>query len=303
MSKKINLLFIVGLSMLCACKTGKLDTQTNPSFPKFDIEAHRGGRGLYPENTIIAMKNAIDLGVNTLEMDTHISKDGEVVVTHDDYLNADFILNPDGTSFTKLEGKEKLVYQINYEGLRKYDVGSKYYANFPQQKKVKAYIPRLADLIDSVQNYLQTNKKPQVFYNIETKCSPKGDGILHPNPDEFVNLLMNVINDKGITPFVIIQSFDKRTLQIIHQKYPKIKTAYLISKKDNYEDYIKDLGFKPFILSPAYKLVDAELVQKCHQNSIKIIPWTVNTLQEIKELQILNVDGVITDYPNLLTVK
>ncbi|MFC5284418.1 glycerophosphodiester phosphodiesterase family protein [Pedobacter alpinus] len=303
MSTKINFLFSLGLGLFCACKSSKLSTKNGVNFPAFDVEAHRGGRGLYPENTIIAMKNAVDLGVNTLEMDTHITKDSEVVVTHDDYLNADFILNKDGTFFSKAEGKEKLIYQINYQELKSYDVGSKFYSSFPQQQKVKAYIPRLADLIDSVQNYLQTNKKPQVFYNIETKCSPKGDGVLHPNPDEFVTRLISVIKDKGITPFVIIQSFDKRTLQIIHQKHPEIKTAFLVAQKNTYEAYISDLGFKPFILSPAYKIVDEELVQKCHQNNIKIIPWTVNTLEEIKQMKSLGVDGIITDYPNLLTTK
>ncbi len=303
MSTKIKLLFLLGSGMLCACNTTKLNSKPAIAFPSFDVEAHRGGRGLFPENTIIAMKKAIDLGVNTLEMDIHISKDGEVVVTHDDYLNANFILNPNGTSFTKTEGKEKLIYQMNYSELKRYDVGSKYYPGFPQQHKAKTYIPRLADLIDSVQTYLTANKKPQVFYNIEAKCSAKGDGVLHPNPEKFVNLLIKVIQEKGITPYVIIQSFDKRTLQIIHQKHPKIKTAFLVSEKDTYDAYLKDLGFKPFILSPAYKIVDAELVEKCHQNGIKVIPWTVNTLPEIQELQSLNVDGIITDYPNLLTSK
>ena len=174
-------------------------------FPSFDIEAHRGGRGLMPENTIPAMLNALELGVNTLEMDIHITKDGEVVVTHDDELSPNIMLQPNGDEIYKDDGKNHIVYQMNYENLKKFNIGTKYYANFPQQQKVKTYIPRLTDLIDSVQNHIAINNKKQIFYNLETKCYEKGDHILHPDPETFVDLLVAVIKEKGITPFVVIQ--------------------------------------------------------------------------------------------------
>lgn len=298
--KKISHFFVLILLCLVSCKSKKLTMEPNLSFPDFDIEAHRGGRGLMPENSIPAMLNALKIGVNTLEMDTHISKDGEVVVTHDDELSPDFMLQPNGKEMAKDDAKKLIVYQMNYAELKKFDLGSKYYANFPQQKKIKTYIPRLAELIDSVQNYLAKNNKKQVFYNIETKCSEKGDHILHPDPETFVKLLVAVIKQKGITPFVVIQSFDKRTLQILHKKHPEIRTSYLISNKKSFELNMQELGFNPFILSPEYKLVDEALVKKCHDNHIKIIPWTVNTSEAIQKLKALKVDGIITDYPNLL---
>src|SRR6476659_5154594 len=111
---------------------------------------------------------------------------------------------------------------------------------------------------------------------------------------------MDVIQEKNIAPYVVIQSFDKRTLQILHQKYPHIRTSYLISNKKSFEENIQDLGFNPYILSPEFKLINQELVQKCHNSQIKIIPWTVNSIDEINKLKTLNVDGIITDYPNLL---
>lgn len=294
---KIPYIFTLAVLSLISCKSRQMTQAVNPSFPSFSSEAHRGGRGLMPENTIIAMKNAIDIGVTTLEMDTHVTSDGEVVVTHDDHLSPGFMLSPDGKS---IPAKTYNVFKMSYAELKKFDLGTKPHSGFPQQKKIRSYIPRLADLIDSVQSYVKLKNKKQPYYNIETKCDAKGDGVTNPDPETFVKLLMNVIEKKKIAPYVVIQSFDKRTLQVLHKKYPQIKTSFLISNKKSFEANIEDLGFKPFILSPEYKLVNADLVKKCHDNGIKIVPWTPNTAEEIAKLRKLNVDGIISDYPNLL---
>lgn len=300
----INMKYVISVAALAllslsGCKTmQKTNSATKVEFPAFSTEAHRGGRGLMPENTIIAMRNAIDFGITTLEMDTHITKDGKVVVTHDDYLSPSFMLTPEGKEIPKSDAKKYPVYQMDYSLLKQFDLGSKFHADFPQQKKIKTHIPLLADLIDDVQQY--SKGKRQMFYNIETKCSAKGDGIVNPGPEDFVKLLMDVIEKKGITPYVVIQSFDKRTLQVLHKKYPQVRTSFLVSNKKTLEENLEDLGFNPFILSPAYKMVDADLVKKCHDRNIKVIPWTVNTKEEIIALKQLNVDGIISDYTNLL---
>lgn len=269
-------------------------------FPVFSKEGHRGGRGLMPENTVPAMKHAIDLGMTTLEMDTHITKDNQVVVTHDDYLSPAFMLAPDGSEIPESDAKKYAVYQMDYTQLKKFDLGTKYYGAFPKQQKVKSYIPLLAELIDSVQHYLKKTGKKQVFYNIETKCSPQGDGVLNPDPEQFVSLLMGVLKQKGILPYVVIQSFDARTLQVLHKKYPEVRTSYLVANKKTFEENITDLGFNPFILSPYYLMVNEGLVKKCHDAGIKVLPWTVNTKAEIDALKALQVDGIISDYPDLL---
>ncbi|WEK19820.1 MAG: glycerophosphodiester phosphodiesterase family protein [Candidatus Pedobacter colombiensis] len=297
--KNVICVAAAALLSLSACKTMQnSNLPANAEFPAFSAEGHRGGRGLMPENTIIAMRNAVDLGVTTLEMDTHITKDGKVVVTHDDYLSPAFMLTPEGKEIPKSDAKKYPIYQMDYSLLKQFDLGSKPYPLFPEQKKIKTYIPLLADLIDDVQQY--SKGKKQMFYNIETKSSAKGDGIVNPGPEEFVKLLMDVIIKKGITPYVVIQSFDKRTLQIIHKKYPNVRTSYLVDNKKTLAENLDDLGFNPFILSPAYKMVDANLVKQCHDKHIKVIPWTVNTKEEISGLKQLNVDGIISDYPNLL---
>jgi len=296
-----NVICVAALALLglSGCKTmQKSNPVAKVEFPAFSSEAHRGGRGLMPENSIIAMRNAIDLGITTLEMDTHITKDGKVVVTHDDYLSPSFMLTPEGKEIPKSDAKKYPVFQMDYSLLKQFDLGTKVNPDFPHQQKIKTYIPLLADLIDDVQQY--SKGKKQMFYNIETKCSEKGDGIVNPGPEEFVKLLMDVIEKKGIAPYVVIQSFDKRTLQVLHKKYPQVRTSYLVSNKKTLEQNLEDLGFNPFILSPAYKMVDADMVKKCHDRSIKVIPWTVNTKEEILALKQLNVDGIISDYTNLL---
>ncbi|MGV3509009.1 MAG: glycerophosphodiester phosphodiesterase family protein, partial [Sphingobacteriaceae bacterium] len=146
--------------------------------------------------------------------------------------------------------------------------------------------------------YLKANNKPQVFYNIETKSSPAGDNKLQPEPEVFVKLLMEVIEAKKITPWVIIQSFDFRTLQVLNKKYPHVRTSYLV-QKGTLDENLNELGFKPDIYSPNYKMVTAELVKQCHDKDIKVIPWTANTKEDIEHLKSLGVDGIISDYPNL----
>lgn len=296
---KITKTLSLGLVLILSYSS-QVDAQ-QAKFPAFSAEAHRGGRGLWPENTIVAMLNAMKIdGITTLEMDTHITKDKQVVVTHDDYLSPGFMLTPEGQEIPASDAKKYPVFQMDYQTLKTFDLGTKPLAGFPKQEKVKSYVPLLADLIDAVQGDIKKNKRKQFFYNIETKCSPAGDGITNPEPAEFVKLLMDVIEKKKITPFVVIQSFDKRTIQLIHEKYPDVKTSFLVANKKSFEENIADLGFKPFILSPEWRMVNEEMLKKAHEAGVKVIPWTANTIEDMKKLRDLGVDGIISDYPDLL---
>lgn len=267
----------------------------------FDKQGHRGCRGLMPENTIPAMLKALDLGVTTLEMDVVITKDKKVVLSHEPWFESEITTKPDGSYILPADAMKYNIYQMDYEEVKKYDVGMKPHPRFPKQEKMKVYKPLLSDLLDSVTKYMMTRRKPFPYYNIETKCSPAGDNIYHPKPEEFVELLMAVIKEKGVEDRVIIQSFDFRTLQYINKKYPSMKTAALVEATDkrNIETLVKDLGFTPSIYSPAYQLVNNSVVAACHSKNIKVIPWTVNEKAKIEELKKMGVDGVITDYPDL----
>jgi glycerophosphoryl diester phosphodiesterase len=266
---------------------------------QLDIQAHRGGRGLMPENTIPAMLNGVKLGVQTLELDTHITADGKVVVSHDGMMTSAIMQKPDGTDIPKDEQKQHVLYKMTYDSIRLYIEGVKPYPAFPQQQKIKTYKPLLADLIDSVEAYTKARHLKPVYYNIETKSNPAGDNTDNPIPTVFVKLLLEVINSKHITNRVIIQSFDPRTLQVLHQQLPKIKTAFLV-QTGNYDSSIKLLGFTPTILSPEQKIVTADMVTAAHKNNVKVIPWTINNEADMKALADLKVDGLISDYPDRL---
>lgn len=271
------------------------------NFGVFDKQGHRGCRGLMPENTIPAMRTALALGVTTLEMDVVITKDKKVVLSHEPFFNHEISIKPDGSYVTEAEERSLNIYQLSYEEVKKYDVGMKPHPRFPQQQKLNVYKPLLSDLLDSVQQYMMTRKRPFPYFNIETKASPATDNNYHPEPAEFVDLLMAVIKEKGVEDRVVIQSFDFRTLQYLHKKYPDIKTAMLIEDYDKrgLDVQLNELGFLPEIYSPAYQLVTEELVKNCHERNIKIIPWTVNDKVNIEKLKSMGVDGIISDYPNL----
>lgn len=269
--------------------------------PGFDKQGHRGCRGLMPENTIPAMLKAIDLGVTTLEMDIVFTKDKVAILSHEPFFNPDITTAPGGKYPEAKEERKSNIYQMSFQETQLYDVGLKPHPRFATQQKIKTTKPSLAALIDSVELYLSINNLPKVNYNIETKTNPATDNIFHPAPVEFVALLMQVIKSKEIEKRVIIQSFDLRTLQILHKDYPAIKTALLIADYDKrtLDEQLNNLGFNPTIYSPAYSLVNKALIDACHDKKIKVIPWTVNDTTTINGLKQLGVDGIITDYPNL----
>lgn len=265
----------------------------------FDFEAHRGGRGLMPENTIAAMKNAIDLGVTTLEMDVVISKDKKVVVSHDPFFSDVITTTPEGKSLTRKEASEHLIYQMTYDSIRKYDVGIKPYPDFLRQKKMAAYKPLLSELIDSTEAYAKS-KGHTIRYNIEVKSNEKFDGIRHPEPKAFTDLLMQVLKGKKTLDRTTIQSFDVRPLQYLHKTYPAVTLSYLVEKTSGtFQEQLNKLGFLPNIYSPLYTMLTKEIVQQCHARKMNVVPWTVNTVEEMNALIEMGVDGIISDYPDL----
>ena len=301
-----HLLLLFTAILLIACTTKKQDDIKKTEFPEFSAESHRGGRGAMPENTIPAMLYSLSIDdITTLELDIHVTADKQLVLSHDDYINPQFALKPDGTEIDKSENKAYPIFQMTYDELKEYDVGSKAHEGFPDQKKMKVSIPLLGDVIDSVQHYIKTHDRKQVFYNIETKSSEAKDNVLNAAPEEFVKLLMDVVEEKGIAPYVIIQSFDVRTLQILNEKYPHILTSYLVGparrKEFTIEEDLEVLGFNPDIYSPHFKYITKEDVEECHEKGIKVVVWTPNTKEEIDELKAMGVDGIITDYPELFS--
>ena len=288
---------LIALLMFNSCSP-----KMNAISKNFDYQGHRGSRGLMPENTIPAMIKAIDLGVTTLEMDAVVTKDKQVILSHEPFFNHEITTKPKGTYVTEAEEKSLNIYGMTYAETQTFDVGLKPHPKFKQQQKMRATKPLLSAVIDSVEAYCQSKNLRLPFYNIETKTKPSTDNLFHPSPAEFVELLMDVIRNKKIEDRVIIQSFDPRTLQYLHAKFPGIKTALLIEDFDKrvLDVQLQELGFTPTIYSPAHILVNLALIKACHDKGMQVIPWTVNDAQTMKVLKDMGVDGLITDYPNLI---
>ncbi|RZM27679.1 MAG: glycerophosphodiester phosphodiesterase [Pedobacter sp.] len=275
-------------------------SHTLASAQQLILQGHQGARGIMPENTIRGMIKALELGVTTLDMDAVISADQQVVLSHEPYFNHEISLTPDGKSIAFKDEKKYNIFKLNYAEVKKFDVGSKIHPRFPGQQKYKAYKPLLSETIDSVEAYVKKAKLPKPDYNIETSLIRKGDGEFQPEPSVYVDLIMDVVKKKKLAKRVIIQSLDIRTLQYLHEKYPEVRTSLMVDEQVNFDDNIKLLGFTPTIYSPYSVLVGKGLVDRCHESGVKVVPWTVNSVKEIKYLLTLGVDGVVTDYPNLL---
>ena len=288
--------------------------------PAFDLEAHRGGRALLPENTLPAFANALSMGVDTLELDVGVTADGEVVVSHERGLNPDLARDasgayvaPPGTPFVKLRLEE----------VRTYDVGrirpdSSYAKQFPDQRPVPGTrIPTLSELFALVRKSGNT----RVRFNIETKIDPN-----HPeeslDPPGFVSRLLGLIEAEGFSDRVMIQSFDWRTLLLVQQRAPKIPTVYLTLQRGSGQTVVLDqatnwtAGFNPAdhggslprtikaaggaIWSPYFGDVTAALVAEAHVLGLRVVVWTVNKPDDIARMIEIGVDGLISDRPDLL---
>ncbi|MGJ7030989.1 glycerophosphodiester phosphodiesterase family protein [Niabella hirudinis] len=294
---------LLGTTLLLAAAMGA-HAQKKISLPAkyrhFDMEAHRGGKGLMPENTIPAMLHAIDMGVTTLEMDMQVTKDGQIVVSHDATFNYGFTTTPEGDTLTPAAAKKRILYSMTYDSIKKYDVGKKFYDAVPRQQKMAAVKPLLKDLLVTTEAYAK-KKGVKIQYNIEIKSNPKGEGVYCPPVAEFTDLAMKTILPFNIGKRMIIQCFDERALKIMHQKYPQVQTSFLVGDKETepLEAQLKRIGYTPEYYSPNYKIVTPELVKECHRRNIKIVPWTVDDIETIKKLADMGADGLITDYPDL----
>ena len=253
------------------------------------IQAHRGGKEKYPENTILAFQYALDNNINTLELDLQLTKDKQIIIFHDMIIKNDTI--------------ENNLYNTNIKDLTLNEIHSFPSSLFDNQNNniYNKNIPLLEELINIIKH-----KKNNIKLNIEIKTN---DSLYTSNEvEEFVDILMGIIYKHNIQEQIIIQSFDIRALSFIKQKYKNIITSYLVAYKHENTKFIdmdtiiknaNDLNVD--IISPDYKMLTKEVVELFHKNNLKIIPWTINDTNIIDNLKALNIREIITDYPIMMT--
>ena len=312
------------LAALCLTATAARSQGVTPAaagtrITPFDIEAHRGGRALRPENTLQSFANALSMGVDSLELDMGVTKDGVVVISHERGLNPDLARGPDG----KYIPAGTPYVQLTLAQVKSYDVGqirpgSDYAKRFPDQLVIPGTrIPTLAEVFELVRR----SGDRHVRLNIETKIDPT-----HPqeslDPEHFVSAVLEVLRREHFTDRVIIESFDFRTLQLIQKRAPSIPTVYLTQIQQPEENLYLDkaspwsAGFDPMkyggsvpravkaaggaIWSPLSDDVTADSVHEAHTLGLPVVVWTVNDPKEMARLMDLGVDGIISDRPDIL---
>lgn len=282
-------LLVACVAVLCTCSCKR----------NIDLQAHRGGAGLMPENTVSAMKNAIDLGIKTLEFDLQLSGDGHVVVSHDNYFHPRYSTRPDGTLIMPEDPKEYL-YTMPYDSILKYDVGLRFVDRWPDQVKVAEVKPLATNLIDFTENYA-AEKGFKPGYNIEIKSWPgEGEGTLWPDYVEFCDKCVDLLLSKNLGNRLIVQTFDTRALEYIHENWPNVILSYLTEDETDIETILSQITFKPEWWSPNHEVVTPENVAYCHKRGIKVVPWTVDDPDEIRRMVSCDVDAIISNYPDRL---
>jgi glycerophosphoryl diester phosphodiesterase len=287
----------------------------------FDVQGHRGARGLMPENTLAAFRTALALGVDTIETDLAVTRDGVVVISHNPRLNPEITRGADG-QFLTVEGRP--IHDLTLQDLARYDVGrlnpdTKYAAQFPQQKPQDGErIPTLQALLDLVKS-----SGTPVGLNIETKIDPGRPGDT-PAPEEFARRVVEAVRASGLAPRVTIQSFDWRTLVEVKRIAPELRTACLTQETQNSNNVAPREGrASPWtagldlrtldnsvprlakaagcdIWSPFFRNATPERIQEAHALGLTVLPWTVNEAADMERLIDTGVDGLISDYPDRL---
>lgn len=287
-----------------------------------DLQGHRGARGLAPENTLRAFATALGIGVTTLELDSGVTRDGVVVISHDRALNPDITRGPDGAW---LAAPGPAIHSLTLAELKRYDVGAirpgtRYAERYPRQARADGErIPALAELFALTERA----GNAEVRFNIETKLSPLAPVETLP-PDAFTDALVAAIDDAGMSARTTIQSFDWRTLQRVQATAPAIEAVYLSAQQEWFDNIRRgEPGASPWtagidadahggsvpamvaaaggrVWSPYHGEVDAASLAEAHALGLRVVVWTVNEVPRMRELIDMRVDGIISDYPDVL---
>ncbi len=263
----------------------------------FDTQGHRGFTGNFPENSIPGFIAAIDTGIMTLEMDVVMSKDGNVIVSHDLVMLKSLCLAPTGKP---LKDDSKKLYNLRYANIVEYDCGSLGNERFPKQKKMKTHKPLLSEVINATDDHTAKNNLPEMRFNIEIKSSAAGDGVLHPKPSVYAEAVLDIIKLYDAEERCTIQSFDLRILKYLERTECEVPLALLVDNDLGVEKNVDLLGFDPDVYSCDYKLLSESEMQVAGSLGLDVVPWTVNDKADMERLIDWGVDGLISDFPDLL---
>lgn len=332
LSKKLLLSGLAALTIYSGYNNIDISTTyAKVNYDVFDLEAHRGGRDVRPENTLYSYAYAIELGATSIECDMQLTKDGQIVMSHNPILNSDITRDENGNY---IENNKYDIRLMTVDELKKFDVGvmdpncGEYYdLHGKTQFTYDAKIPTLEELMQLIQSYGDKN----IVLNIETKSYPDPVSAGYKNnadPKKFVEVFNNIVKKYDMEDRVVLQSFDWQTLIEMKKLNPNISTSALWQEQPSwgrdseslrrYEKKkspwlggldIKDYQGNPVkaahaigadIISPYYTEISKQDVDEAHSLGMKVVPWTVNNEKDMNMLLDMGVDGIISDKPWLL---
>lgn len=266
--------------------------------PSFDIQGHRGARGLAPENTVPSFLEALRYGVHTVELDVIVSADQRLIVSHEPWCSSVICTDPDGEPVLPEQEEAHNLHLLSVEEIQRYDCGLRGHPDFPHQRPQPAVKPTLGEVVRATDDFCARTGRPPCRFNIEVKSRPSWEGVFQPDVHTFAGIVFAALTELELERRVTVQSFDPRIVARTRELDPTLTLALLVVNDMGFAANVERLGFEPQVYSPLYKMVDSVLVRTVHNRGMRIVPWTVNESMDMRRLVAMKVDGLITDYPN-----
>jgi glycerophosphoryl diester phosphodiesterase len=266
----------------------------NTAFSQIEVQGHRGWRGIYPENSNEGFIRALEIGVDVLELDVVMSKDGHPVVSHEPWMNRTICRGADNRKISRC--KKVNLYNLTLEEIQSYDCGKWGHPDFPQQRLRSSVKPSLAQALEATETWLDEHPGLLAGYNIEIKREKGWDNRYCPPLETYCDAVVRVIRDAGIAERCVLQSFDPEVLEYLHRFAPDIPLA-LLTSKGKISENMSNLSFTPAIYSPNFRLLDEAEMKVIRRLGVIVVPWTVNDEKHIYDMIQMGVDGIISDYP------
>lgn len=253
------------------------------------LQGHRGYRALLPENTLPSINYAASLGVDGIEIDVVMTREGNVLVSHDPFMHHEIACTPDGKRISEEEQQRHNIYEMFADEAQRYLMGRFKHPRFPKQLSTKCYKPLLREVVYGLPT-------PGPWLNIELKSTPEWYGTFQPDPQKYAEQFLRHFLALPISDQTIVQSFDIALLKALHAKAPQLNYVVLNEDSERSIDACIDaLGFVPKGYSPHFSLIDEALVSTCADRSLHLIAWTVNEESDLERLARIGVRHFITD--------